>query len=276
MKNYNSLGKTFYYLGRIFAIVLIVAIIGGIIQGVFGIADSIFDDDDDDKKDKTAISSEYIDTLDGYCLVAELKATELTISTGDKFEYSTNNEYIKVDQKDGKIVIKETLTSIPKSSDFKLNVTIPADRSFDVVSISTGAGDVTVDSLTARDFDFEIGAGDVTINNLAVTGEAEIDCGAGELNINNASLNNLELNSGVGEINITSLFTGDCEINSGIGEVNVNAVGSAQDYTVSVSKGAGDVTVNGTKVSRDTTVGSGQNKIELNGGIGEASISFTE
>ena len=92
MKNDNSLGKTFYYLGRIFAIVLIVAIIGVIIQGVFGIADSIFDDDDDDKKDKTTISSEYIDTLDGYCLVAELKATELTISTGDKFEYSTNNE----------------------------------------------------------------------------------------------------------------------------------------------------------------------------------------
>ena len=61
-----------------------------------------------------------------------------------------------------------------------------------------------------------------------------------------------------------------------LGEVNVNAVGSAQDYTVSVSKGAGDVTVNGTKVSHDTTVGSGQHKIELNGGIGEASISFTE
>ncbi|MDO4364916.1 MAG: DUF4097 family beta strand repeat-containing protein, partial [Clostridia bacterium] len=255
MKNKNSLGKAVYVVGKILAIFLIVAIIGAIIQGVSSI---FFNKDDNDTDDESSyISQDYIDGLSGYCLVANLKGTDVTVNSGDKFDYKTNNKNVKVTRQNDKIVITETKNEKKNS---KLELTVPKDREFRTVDFSSGAGDVTVNGLYSQELDFELGAGDVTVNNLVVSGSAEIDCGAGNFNVNGGSIKNLELNSGVGDISLSSAFSGDCEINSGIGKVDINVLGNASDYTVTFSKMAGKVSVDGKKVSEDSTIGNGKNE----------------
>lgn len=275
MKNNNSLGKAVYVIGKIFAIILIVSIIGAIIQGVFSIfsGDGVVHIGGNKDDESSHISQEYIDELDGYCLVADLKATDVTVNSGDKFEYKTNNKYVDVKQINGNVIIKETKTVNGKSTS-KLELTIPSEKKFSTVDFSCGEGNVTINGFYAQDLDFELGAGDVTVNNLVVTGSAEIDCGAGNLNINGGSLNDLELNCGVGKISVSSAFTGECEVNSGIGEVDINALGNASDYAVSVDKMAGTVTVNGKKLSSGDTFGNGKNIIEVDGGLGEINVFF--
>ena len=75
MKNNNSLGKVVYIIGKIFAIVLIVSIIATVVQGVFSIfsGGGVLDFGGHKEDESSYFSQEYIDELDGYCLVAELK-----------------------------------------------------------------------------------------------------------------------------------------------------------------------------------------------------------
>lgn len=277
MKNNNSLSKAIYIIGKIFAIVLIVSIIGAIVQGIFSIFSGSgvigFGGHKDDES--SYISQEYIDELDGYCLVAELKATDVTVNSGDKFEYKTNNKYVTVKQEDDKIIIKETKIAKNKKNS-KLELTIPKDKTFSTVDFSSGAGNVTINGLSADELDFQLGAGDVTVNDLVVTDSAEIDCGVGNFNVNGGNIKDLELNSGVGNVSFSTALIGECEINSGIGEIDFNVFGSADDYSVSVSKMAGEVYVDGKKVSGHTTVGNGQNEIEINGGLGKVSVFFAQ
>lgn len=277
MKNNNSLGKVVYIIGKIFAIVLIVSIIATVVQGVFSIfsGGGVLDLGGHKEDESSYFSQEYIDELDGYCLVAELKATDVTVNSGDKFEYKTNNKYVTVKHENDKIIIKETKIAKNKKNG-KLELTIPKDKTFSTVDFSSGAGNVTINGLSTNELDFELGAGDVTVNDLVVSDSAEIDCGVGNFNVNGGSIKDLELNSGVGNVSFSTALFGDCEINSGIGEIDFNVLGSADDYSVSVSKMAGEVYVDGKKVSGDTTVGNGQNEIEINGALGKVSVFFAQ
>lgn len=252
----NGLKKAISIVAKIFAVFLIVAIIGGIAQGVF----SIFSDGKGidfgghREKNSSHFSQEYIDELDGYSLVAELKATDVTINYGDEFEYNTNNKFVTVEQENGKIIIKETKLANNTSSS-KLELTVPKDKSFSNVDFANGAGDVVINGLNTEKLDFELGTGNVTVNGLIVTDGAEIDCGIGDFTVNGGVFNDLELNLG-------------------IGNVEINVLGSLNDYTVNIGKIMGDVNVGGKKMSGDSIIGNGSQNIEINGGLGNVNVFF--
>ena len=119
-----------------------------------------------------------------------------------------------------------------------------------------------------------MGAGDVTINTLTAMKSADIDGGAGRITIKGGTLNNLDLDMGVGQLNLTALLTGACEMDLGIGQTNLTLLGTQDDYRLDIEKGIGTVTVDGKKVSDFGSSGNGENRIEINGGIGAICVDF--
>ena len=48
------------------------------------------------------------------------------------------------------------------------------------------------------------------------------------------------------------------------------------DYFITLDKGLGNATINGKNMSGDTTYGTGENKLDIDGGLGSIQIDFIE
>ncbi len=82
------------------------------------------------------------------------------------------------------LIIEHAPLPFASYNDALLEIAVPEDFVFGRADIETDAGVVKIDSLTAGILNLELWAGEVAIGNLTVTGSAEIEGGAGELNIN--------------------------------------------------------------------------------------------
>ena len=102
--------------------------------------------------------------------------------------------------------------------------------------------------------------------------ETSIEGGAGEINIDNADINNLDLDMGIGKLTLTAYLKGNSEINAGVGSINLNLIGSEEDYLINLDKGIGLATYNDNEMKNNTTYGNGNNKIMIDGGIGSIKI----
>ena len=153
---------------------------------------------------------------------------------------------------------------------------VPADTVFEKADITTGAGRLTVDNLSAATMNFELGAGEVKIDTLIATTAVDIEGGAGKITISGGALHNLDLEMGVGQFNLTSALTGECDFDLGVGESNITVIGNKDDYKLDMEKGIGNITVDGASVSNIRVQGKGNNSIEVSGGIGAINLKFKE
>lgn len=152
-------------------------------------------------------------------------------------------------------------------------ITIPESNVFENVKISLGRGVSTIESINAKEVDFEIGAGKVVLNNLNISNKAEFECGAGKLEINNSRINNLKLDMGAGEVSVSGVLTGISEFDAGVGKLSIDLLDSIDNYSFTVDKGIGSIKLNNEDVSSDVTVGNGVNTIDIDGGIGEIIVT---
>jgi hypothetical protein len=153
---------------------------------------------------------------------------------------------------------------------------IPSGAELDNVELTTGAGRLTIGTLSAENIDFELGAGEVNIASLTAISSSQIEGGAGRITISDGALKNLELGMGVGQLNLTSVLTGDCQMDLGIGESNITLIGRKEDYKLEVNKGIGSLSVDGQNVNDYGSSGNGADKVEINGGIGAINVLFKE
>ena len=145
---------------------------------------------------------------------------------------------------------------------------------FDFVLIENGAGKLDINDLSTNELELDLGAGKVTIDKLTVLKEASIDGGAGEVNISNSSINNLDLDMGIGIVLISSTLTGNSEIDAGIGEVDLNLLDKKDNYKINIDKSIGEIIIDGNKVGEENSYGNGLNTIDISGGIGSININF--
>ena len=103
-----------------------------------------------------------------------------------------------------------------------------------------------------------------------------INSGPGKLDILNGSINNLDLDMGTGSVYINSAITGNSRVDCGIGSINMNLLGDNSNYELKINKGIGTITVDNNKISDNTVIGSGNSKIDIDGGIGEINIKYSE
>ncbi len=260
--------KIIKYLAMGLAALLAVSIIGGIL-GAAGLLGGLFFNDGVMEHTKQYTVSAPVSSL-----FIDISAADLTIRQGENFSVESNLKNLKVSDENGVLSIKETNKLFQNYNGAVLTISIPAGTVFDGVTLKTGAGRLTVDSLAAGTVDCDFGAGEIKIGSLSALSRAEIDGGAGKITISGGSLNNLDFDMGVGQLNFASALTGSCELDLGVGESNITLLGEKEAYTLDIDKGIGSITVDGDSISDGVNLGSGQNRIEISGGIGAIHVVF--
>ena len=271
--------KIIKYFAFGFAVFLIITIISAILSGGYALLVAfglIHTNQNMVTEDLKVISSEIkeISTLQ-----VDIAFTNLEIKTGDSFKVETNNSKITFTNDNGSVKIKEEnrnwLNNNNRAND--LIIYIPEDRiTIDKTKIETGAGKINIEKLNTQSLYLKLGAGDVGIKNLLVTEEAKIDGGVGRTELKSCEINNLKENLGMGEFVFRGKLTGKSEIDSGVGAINIELMDNKKNYTIDVSKGLGNVTLDGQKLKMDRVYGTGENCLDIDGGIGEIKIDFEE
>lgn len=267
----TSAQKVIKYAAMAFAIFLIVTIVGGIL-GAFGIITNFRGNDNVLKETKIY---EIMDTVTD--LELDVKAAELSVVTGEKLKVESNLKNLRVDVKNGKLVVEDkTHNWLGGSGGAKLILSVPEEIVFEEAEISTGAGTVEIDRLQSEQLAMKLGAGEVTLENIDVKSKTKIDGGAGEITIQNSSLCNLDFDIGVGEVKCEAAIPGESEIHTGVGETKLTLKGAKEDYRISVDKGLGSIKIDGQSVSDGQKYGSGKNEVEIDVGVGAVRVDFEQ
>lgn len=276
--------KVIKYFAIAFAIFLIVTIISAILSGgymlltAFGLINT--------NENINTINQELRvipnDVKEVSSLKIDLACTNLNIKKGTDFKIETNNSEIQIKENNGNVEIKEKnlkwiggnfLNSTTNSSD----LTIYLPENLDILNetkIETDAGKINIEHLSTQILDLELGAGDVYLENITVIKKAKIDGGVGKTELKYCTINNLEADLGMGEFVYNGSLTGKNEIDAGVGSINMNLSDLKDDYKINVDRGVGKIKIDNNVVEHKTTYGSGNNYIEIDGGVGEININF--
>lgn len=266
----NTTQKIIKYLAIGFAFSLIIGIISCISTCIFGI--SIFFNNDDnilENAEETTIK-EDIDSIE-----VNLGATNLYIVEGEEFKAETNNKNIKVTERRNTLFIKEKKHSFSSFTETPtLTIYLPTSYELKKSIIENGAGKIKIENLNTKILDLELGAGSTEIINLTVQNEADIDGGAGKLEILNSEINNLDIDMGAGKLSLESKLTGDNNIEAGVGSVDLRLLGTKEDYKFKVEKGLGSIKIDGENIANESIYGNGSSYIDIEGGVGSINIEF--
>lgn len=270
--------KVIKYIALGFAAFLIVTIISAILSGGYALLRAfglIHVDKNIVTEELKVISSEVKEIS---TLKIDLSCTNLDVKIGDNFKVETNNSKITFTNDNGSVKIKEENRNwLNNNKESNLIIYIPRDMiAIDETKIETGAGKINIEKLNTQSLYLELGAGDVYIKNLTVTKEAKIDGGLGRTELKSCEINNLKANLGMGDFVFNGKLTEKNEIDSGVGAIDIDLMDNKGNYKINVSKGLGNVTLDGQKLEMDRVYGTGENYLDVDGGIGEIKIEFKE
>lgn len=269
----STVQKVIKYLAMAFAICLIVSIFSGIL-GAVGFLTNL--DIGGSGKSSDAVAEKVTAyPVDGAAseLQIDINAAKLTVKQGDAFCVESNLKHISVSTDNGVLRIKEN-NRARLHADAVVTLTIPAGTVFTKAEITTGAGKVDMDVLSAAVLDLELGAGDAQIGTLNATQGSQIEGGTGRIVIENGALHDLDMEMGVGQMKLTSALTGRCSLDLGVGETDLTLLGVKEDYTIYAEKGLGNCTVDGVSIGYEATVGNGPNAVDVEGGVGAVKVNF--
>lgn len=185
--------------------------------------------------DNSTVATKCEDNKEDLCLKIALSISNLEIKKGDKLSVDTKNEKVEVTQDDHNLIITEKGRHLfERYNDREVIVYVPEDTEFSKVGISGGVGSIYVENLHTKE---------------------------------------LEMALGIGKTNVENLEVENAKISTGIGEVSVGLESNAEAYTIKTEKGIGDITLNGKSIPDHSVNGSGERKVEVDGGIGAIRIS---
>jgi len=269
MKNFQKIIK---YCALAFAIVLIIGIFKFAVGGLLFVGSFFFDTN---QKAEALVERDIAFDFEDYDnLDIKTTVSRLTIKTGEQFSVVTNNKDITMKERKDTIVIRDNRKPnyYNYNRDLELIVTLPAYTTLDSVTIDGGAGRVYIDELNCRKANIDLGAGEVEINKINVTNEIKLSGGIGELTIHDGRLNNLDADLGVGSFKATLSLTGRNKIDAGVGEVSLNLLDSYKNYIFNVDKGLGDIKLDRNSI-QSGVYGDGIHAVDISGGVGEIKVS---
>lgn len=268
--------KIIKYIANAFAIFLIVTIIFSILSAGYGIliAIGVINKQENKISENLITISDNIDEI--LTLKLDIKASDLQIKNGKKFEVKTNNSNIKYSNENGKVSVKEEgmfKWHLGKNYEGTVIIYLPEDmEQIEEVKMDIGAGTIFIENLKTKNLYFELGAGNVTVDSMTVSKKMRLNGGAGNIEINSGKIANADVDLGVGKTTIKSDFTGNSKIDTGIGELNLDLTLPKEDYKINVNKGIGEIRFNGKSIEDDTSLGNGNNYIKVSGGVGGINI----
>ena len=157
-----------------------------------------------------------------------------------------------------KLTSKKRFSGVENIGRGTITVRIPKDMIFEEVSLSMGAGNLSVGQIYTEDLSVEIGAGEVNIDNFQAD-EAKFECGAGNI-------------TAQGDVKSSA------DIQCGVGSIVYTASGHEEEYNYEIECGSGEVLCGDSSYS-----GLGKNRhidnnadkdISIEGGVGSVIIDF--
>lgn len=270
----TSAQKIIKYLALCLATFLIFLIISSLL-GVFYSVSKILDVQKDNEVTMDKMSTVNFKTDDISSLDINLLFTNLIIKQGNNLYVETNNEKVHFDEENNSLKIKEDSRSwLSQNNKGDLILYLPENSQFKTVKIQAGAGKIQIKNLATDFLSLELGAGETSIQRLDVAENCKIESGAGKVSLLDGRIKNLDLDLGVGKFELTSSLLGSNKINAGIGSLELNLLGNKKDYLIKADKGIGTIHVDEAVVSDDSTIGTGENTIKIDGGIGNIDVSF--
>ena len=260
----NRIIKTFAF---ILAAIVIISMLGGI----YALCITVFDLFQSNQIENQIQYDSLMSSLD-----IDLKTANLEIKLGDKLLVSTTNKYVTTYQNNNNIVIKEKKHSLLSKDNNKVIITVPDNFLLDIVEIDITSGSIKIDKLETKRLNLDLGSGTTKINNLLVTDKTKIDCGSGKFLLNNGNLSNLNLDAGLGDTILNTKIIGNSNIETDIGKLELNLIGSINDYELTIDKGVGSIKLNNESLKDKSVVGTGNNYLLIEGGIGSTSITTSE
>lgn len=260
----NRIIKTFAF---ILAVIVIISMLGGI----YALCITVFDLFQSNQIENQIQYDSLMSSLD-----IDLKTANLEIKLGDKLLVSTTNKYVTTYQNNNNIVIKEKKHSLLSKDNNKVIITVPDNFLLDIVEIDITSGSIKIDKLETKRLNLDLGSGTTKINNLLVTDKTKIDCGSGKFLLNNGNLSNLNLDTGLGDTILNTKIIGNSNIETDIGKLELNLIGSLNDYELTIDKGVGSIKLNNESLKDKSVVGTGNNYLLIEGGIGLTSITTSE
>ena len=242
------------------AVLLSVTIIASVVLSIAGVF-SLLGGKGGIGEMKTYEIGEEVKSLD-----INIGAAELKIVAGGEFRVESNIEKLTVSCRNGVLKISEKRRlSLSYDGKAVLKVCIPEGTVFEKLSLDAGAGTVDIDSVSAETVKLDLGAG-----------KTEIDGGAGKISVKDGRINSLDADTGAGAMDIAGVLTGTSRISIGVGRAELTLRGGEDAYRFDVDKGIGRVTVGGREMSDGEKCGSGDNLIEIDGGIGSVTVTFAD
>ena len=270
----TSAQKIIKYLALCLATFLVLLIISSLL-GVFYSVSKILDVQKDNEVTMDKMSTVNFKTDDISSLDINLLFTNLIIKQGNNLHVETNNEKVHFDEENNSLKIKEDSRNwLSQNNKGDLILYLPENSQFKTVEIQVGAGKIQIENLVTDFLSLELGAGETSIQRLNVSENCKIESGAGKVSLLDGRIKNLDLDLGVGKFELTSSLLGSNKINAGIGSLELNLLGNKKDYLIKADKGIGTIHVDEAVVSDDSTIGTGENTIKIDGGIGNIDVSF--
>lgn len=269
--------KVIKYLAIAFAIALIVGIITTIVSVVSSIPLTLKIGKNNSDSNNVIETSSDFESENIAFLDIDIAYSNLTIRKGEYLKVESSDKDIQCKQDKQKIEIKERESNwFNNTKKEELIVYVPENIQFDKVNINTGVGKVNIEILNTKVLKMDLGAGETSIQNINITESAKIDTGAGKVNIKEAKINDLRCDLGIGATEISAKLLGNTRIGTGVGSLKLDVLGKKEEYETKVNKGLGNVTIDEEKISDNEVVGNGENKIDIDGGVGKIKINFRE
>ena len=267
--------KVIKYLAIAFAIALIVGIITTIVRVVSSIPLTLKIGKNNNDSNNIIDTSSDFENENVAFLDIDIAYSNLTIRKGEYLKVESSDKDIQCKQDEQKIIIKERNSNwFNNTKKEELIVYVPENLQFDKVNINTGVGKVNIEILNTKVLKMDLGAGETSIQNINITESAKIDTGAGKVNIKEAKINDLRCDLGIGATEISAKLLENTRIGTGVGSLKLDVLGKKEEYETKINKGLGNVTIDEEKISDNEVVGNGENKIDIDGGVGEIKINF--
>lgn len=283
MKEFQKIIK---YASIAFGLYLAVSIIGGIVAIVVSIFTGIYGVNylTDNLQDALKSNDSNVYIIDENQELEQFSKMKLEISTANLTVKSEGNSYrvekyqipknTKIESKDGVLEIKNEKIFNKNDSKSSITVYIPENVELDDVAIEIGAGTVNIAEIKAKNVDFDFGAGNVELENISVNNNTKIQCGAGQVIIKKSELTNANIDAGVGKLSYLGELKGNSKISCGVGSVQLDLIGDSDMYEIHAEKGIGDIKIDDVSVADNSTTGNGENKINIEGGVGSVDIKL--
>ena len=270
MKGFQKLVK---YSAIAFGLYLAISIIGALIGVIVGVTSGVevLIELSGNENVELVDETRNFDELSGLNL--NISSSNLTIKAeGDSYRMEAHNipKTTKIECKNDVLEIKNVEKLKSESS---ITIYVPENAKLSRINLDMGAGNVEISNIEAANIDFSFGAGNVNIKNLK-SENPTIECGAGQINFENTELTNAKLSAEVGKVIYSGQLNGESRIECGVGEVEMNLECGRDNYSIKVQKGIGNIKINNESVTDNSTTGNGQNKIYIEGGVGNIDIEI--